>query len=699
MPSVHCAACISTVERGLGDLAEVRAARVNLTQKQVRVEVADSETAEDRLLDRLAAIGHPGVALDGDTLAKGTADPVGRALLLRLGISGFAAMNVMLLSVAVWSGAEGVTRDFLHWISAAIALPTALFAAQPFFRNAWAALKVRRLVMDTPISLAILLALGMSLYETAAGGAHAYFDAALSLTFFLLLGRVLDHRSRRAARSAAAELAALDVPRATRVGADGTTQRVAVAEVAVGDILRVPPGMRVPADGVVVSGESDLDRAFLTGESAPVPLKTGEPVSAGEVNLTGLIDIRVTAAGEDTQLARIAELVRAAESAKHGYVTLADRAAKVYAPLVHSLAAIAAVGWYIGTGDLRLAINIATAVLIITCPCALGLAVPSVMVAASGALFRQGVLLKDGAALERLARVDTVLLDKTGTLTSGVPELTGDVRPEDLALAAGLGAGSMHPLAQGLAIAAHTRGIAPAEVSDLREVPGSGVEARFEGQRVRLGRLDWVGGDCDTAPPGGATTFLRLGDHQPVRFSFVDHPRRGLEQMLEGLRKQVRDIRVISGDADGPTQALAARFGIGVASGGMSPQQKQAEVAALSAAGNGVLMLGDGLNDTAALAKADVSIAPASGIDAARTAADIILLRPDLDVVPRILRVARSARARILENFALAAAYNAVAIPIALSGHATPLMAALAMSGSSICVSLNALRVRQGVRA
>ncbi|NNU78964.1 cadmium-translocating P-type ATPase [Halovulum dunhuangense] len=692
VPSVHCAACIGTVERGLARLPGVVAARVNLTLKRVTVRVRDVGGIEQAVQDRLAALGHPGDLLDADTLGRAAGDPVGRALMLRLGVSGFAAMNVMLLSVSVWSGAEGATRDFLHWISAAIALPTVLYAGQPFFANAWAAIRRGRMVMDTPISVAMILALSISLYETAHGGRHAYFDAALSLTFFLLLGRVLDHRSRAAAKSAAVELAALEVPKAELL-TNGTPRTVSLSELKAGDTILVRPGMRVPVDGTVARGATELDRSLLTGETAPAKAAPGDPVHAGETNLTGRLEVTVTAIGADTRLRQIAELVRAAEATKNRYVSLADRAARFYSPVVHILAFAAGSAWYATTGDLRLAVNIATATLIITCPCALGLAVPSVMVTASGALFRRGVLLKDGTALERLARVDTVILDKTGTLTAGRPALDSETDPQALSVAAALGASSAHPLAQALAAAARAQGIAPAEVCDIVETPGAGVEGRWGGAVVRLGRAAWVG--AGESPD--TTSWLRIGDDLLVPFRFTDHPRAGVGAMLDGLRGQVRDIRLLSGDAPGPVERLADRFGIETAEARLGPDEKHDRVARLQQDGHHVLMLGDGMNDTAALAAAEVSISPASGMDVARNAADIVLLNPDLSVVPGILRTARRARARIIENFALAALYNAIAIPIAVAGYATPLAAALAMSASSICVSLNALRVRGGI--
>ncbi|GHD98917.1 ATPase [Defluviimonas sp. 20V17] len=690
LPTAHCATCMSTVERGLRAVPGVRDARVNLTLKRVAVEAAPGVDAA-QLIEVLAGLGYEAHELDPGVLSATEADRQGRDLLMRLGVAGFAMMNVMLLSVAVWSGAEAETRDLFHWISALIALPTVAFAGQPFFRSALAALKARRLGMDVPISLAILLAAGLSLFETIEGGRHAYFDAAVSLTFFLLAGRYLDHRTRAVARSAAQELAALEVPRALRLR-DGQEAEVPIAELRVGDLIRLRPGGRAPADGVVTEGASELDRSLLTGESLPSQAAPGTHVSAGEVNLTGPLILRVTAAGRDSALYRMADLVAVAESAKNKYTSLADRAARIYAPGVHLLSLVAFLGWLWISGDLRLAVNIAVAVLIITCPCALGLAVPAVVTAASGRLFRKGLLIKDGTALERLAEVDAVVFDKTGTLTLGTPEPMnlGDHPTADLQLAAALAQGSSHPLARALAQRVAARGLTPVAVTDLREVPGYGVEGRWQGRRVRLGRAEWL----QASPEAATATYLDTGAGTPRAFTFTDRLRPGAEAAVRGLAAQGKAVHLISGDSPAAVRAMAERLGIARWQAGALPADKAARLAEMAAEGHKVLMVGDGLNDTAALAAAHVSVSPASALDAARVASDIVLLGTDLAPLAEAAHLSRRAVRRIKENFAISAAYNLIAVPIALMGLATPLAAALAMSASSITVSLNALRLR-----
>lgn len=689
LPTIHCASCISGVERGLLQMDTVEDVRVNLTRKRAIVRVSPGTEPAD-LVHHLERLGYEAQPLDSATLHAGESDRMARDLMMRLGVAGFAMMNVMLLSVAIWSGASDVTRDMFHWISAAIALPTIAFSAQPFFRSGWSALRAARLNMDVPISLAVLLAAGMSLFETINGGEHAYFDAALSLTFFLLAGRFLDQKMRSTARSAAAELAALEAPTALRM-TDGAPETLAVTEVCVGDTLLVRPGARIPVDGVITIGASEMDRAFLTGETDPVVVGIGAQVRSGEVNLTGPLHIRATAVGQDTLLHGLADLVSVAEEAKSRYNSLADRAARIYAPAVHLLALIGFISWMVWTGgDVRISLNIAVALLIITCPCALGLAVPAVSTVASGGLFKRGLLVKHATALERLAEVDEVIFDKTGTLTKGTPKLVNAAALSDqqFAIAAALAVGSNHPRSKAIAAAAALMALPDVVLTDITEHPGLGVQGAWNGVQVRLGRTEWVTGKGDSA------TCLAIDGTDPVLLHFEDALRPGAAALLAALRARNLPVTLLSGDAQGPVAQLADELQIDDWQSGMLPSDKAEVLQARKAAGKHVLMVGDGLNDTAALALAHVSIAPASALEATRVAADVVLVSPDLDRIEDALRISRSARTRILENFGVAALYNSIAIPVAFVGLATPLTAAIAMSTSSILVSLNALRTR-----
>ena len=693
LPAIHCAACITGVERTLETEPGVAAARVNLTLKRAAVTVEDAPGVEERLIAALDARGYEAHPLDSAALEATRSDAEGRDLLARIGVAGFASMNVMLLSVAVWSGATGPTRDLMHWVSAAIALPAVAFAAQPFFRNAWRALKARRLDMDVPISTAILMALAVSLRETMLSGPRAYYEAAVMLTFFLLVGRYLAHLTRASARSAAAEIAALEVHMAERLRPDGSRETVPLDAVRAGDVLAVAPGARVPVDGTVTAGRSEIDPSLLTGETMPEPVAPGSALRAGMLNLTGPLAIRADALGDDTLLREIGRLVETAERSRGRYASLADRASMAYAPIVYLTALAALAVWGVWGGDWRHATNVAAAVLIITCPCGLGLAVPAVLTAASGRLFRQGVLLKDGEALEKLARVDAVVLDKTGTLTTGRPVLTNAdaIPPRDLAIAAALAAGSAHPLSRAIARAAAERGVAPVAAMALVEHPGLGTEARVGEARVRLGRAEWTGG----TPLPETAAWLRVGDVAPTAFRFADELRSEAAATVARLHADGLSVTLLSGDSDAPVAALAARLGVDRAIARATPAGKVAEVQALAAGGRRVLMIGDGLNDAAALAAASVSISPASAVDASRSAADLIILGDRLDRAADALALARLARRRILQNFAFAFAYNLVSVPLAFAGLVTPLVAAIIMSTSSLVVALNALRLGQ----
>ena len=683
LPTIHCAACIGAVERSLRSLAGVDDARVNLSLKRVSVQ---TQTLTDAaLVARLRDAGYEAHPMDSAVLDNGN-DPEGQRLLVKLAVAGFAMMNVMLFSVAIWSGAADSTRDLFHMISAAISLPAVLFCGQPFFVSAWSALRVRRLNMDVPISLAILLAAGMSFYEVLNGGLHSYFDAALSLTFFLLVGRYLDHRSRRTARSAARDLAALEVHSALKL-VRGNAQSVPVSALAVGDTVLIPTGVRVPVDGTLISLEATTDRAFLTGESAAVRSLMDTAVQAGEINLGAPFKVQATAVGADTTLRRVAAMVEMAENSRNSYTALADRAAAIYAPAVHLLALLAFVGWAVIGGDLRQALNVAVAVLIITCPCALGLAVPAVSTAAIARLYAKGFLVKSGTALERLAETDVVMFDKTGTLTVPATKAVRDLlTPAQQAVARALAQSSTHPVSRAV-LAALPAG-EPAVLSGVVEVPGRGVQGLGADGLVQLGSGDWLGADF-----GGLG--LRIGSAPAIALPLSEGLRSGAQAAVDGLRALGLRPGIISGDRVSAVTPLADSLGVTDRQAGITATAKHDQLQALAKGGHRVMMVGDGLNDAAALAAAHASVAPSSALDAARNAADIVILNDSLADLPLLIKVARAASRLSKQNFAIAALYNCIAVPVALAGFATPLLAAIAMSVSSLTVLANAMRIRR----
>lgn len=698
VPGANRAACMPEIEGALKGLGGVRSARVNLTGRRVAVVYEDGALEPQSLIDALAAIGYLARPFDPRETGLLKEDEEGRKLLRALAVSGFAAANVMLLSVSVWSGAEAATRDLFHWLSALIALPAVAYAGRPFFYSAVNALRHGRVNMDVPISLGVMLAALMSLFETINSQAHAYFDASVTLIFFLLAGRYLDHLMRARARSAIAQLVSLTAEGATIIEADGARRYVAARELKTGMLVAVAAGDRLPADGRVTTGSSDMDRSLLTGESAPEPVGPGNEVHAGELNLTGPLTIEVTAAGNDTFLSELVRLMAAAEQGQSRYIRIADRLARFYSPAVHTLAASTLAGWVLLGNAWHPSIMAAVAVLIITCPCALGLAVPAVQVVASGRLFRLGIMIKDGAALEKLASVDTVIFDKTGTLTRGEPELVSPlmVSTETLALAAGLAQSSKHPLSRAIVREVRRRGLTPAEVQDVTEHPGLGLSCSYGGEQVRLGNRAWCGAEEQTEDEGLLEFAFRRGARAPVMFRFEDALRPGATEAVAALRSRGIDVHLVSGDREAAVNRVATITGIATSVARAAPQAKLAYIDALTKAGRKVLMVGDGINDAPALAAGFTSMAPATASDIGRTAAETVFMGGNAMAVVEAIDISRHSQRIAKENFGLAVGYNILAVPLAMAGLVSPLVAAIAMSTSSIIVIANALRLGVG---
>ncbi len=691
VPGVHCANCIRAIEDGLRSLPEVVQARVNLTTRRVAITWHGENPPP--MIETLEALGYPAHLFEIEAEAR---DPELSRLVRALAVAGFCAMNIMLLSVSVWSGADADTRQAFHLISAGLALPALLYSGPVFFRSAWAVLRKGRTNMDVPISIGILLAFGLSLYDTIHNGEHAYFDAATSLIFFLLIGRVLDHMMREKARAAVRGLMRLAPRGATVVGADGSQDYLPVDEIQPGMRIRLAAGDRVPVDGRVEEGASELDCAIATGESKPRRVGVGAPVIAGTLNLSGPLMIVAGASVQASFLAEIVRLMEAAEGGRARYRRLADRAAQLYSPVVHATAFLTFLGWMAATGDWHRSIGVAIAVLIITCPCALGLAVPIVQVVAARRLFENGIMVKDGSGIERLAEIDAVVFDKTGTLTSGTPRLldVSTIAPAALAMAAAMAGHSRHPLSKALTAACAGKNLPAIALSDITEFPGLGIEAQLDGATFRLGRADWVLPGNDAAATDG--TVLGRDGRPVAEFIFEDRERAGAAEAIAILKTEGFELEILSGDREPTVAAVARRLGIENHVAGLLPAGKVDRLNDLAKGGRAVLMVGDGLNDAPALAAAHVSMAPANAADIGRNAADFVFLHENLRAVPAAISVSREAGRLVRQNFALAIGYNAIALPLAISGHVTPLIAALAMSLSSIVVVANALRLKTG---
>jgi Cu2+-exporting ATPase len=683
VPGMHCAGCMSKVERGLCELPGVESARVNLTARTVTVEHAPSIDDHD-LVSTLEAIGFESKPRRDVSTERLSA---ARPLLAPLAVAAFATMNVMLLSVSVWSGAEGGTRLLFQWLSSLIAIPAVIYSGRPFFSSAWKVLKHGKTNMDVPISIGVVLATGLSFYEVIKGGGHAWFDGALMLLTFLLAGRVLDAMMRDRARAGVDALLGQAARGATVIRESGELEWLDAEMLAPGMTMRVAAGARLAADGTIASGASRFDQSLLTGESAPIPAHEGDQVLAGTLNLDAPVDVVVSQAGQDTTLAEIARLMEASTQDRSKYVRIADRAARLYAPAVHTIAAVTALGWLLAGAGLYKALVIGVAVLIITCPCALGLAVPVAQVVASGALMRAGIMVKDGSALERLAEADRALFDKTGTLTMGeaLPDPAAlDALPTEAAgIALALASHSRHPLSRALARVLAASGIMATKLSDVQEKTGLGVFARHDGAEVALRRPESAGGTAVALEIAGRPTQL---------ITFADRLRPDTAAALERLEAMGIASSIVSGDNAAAVEEIARATGL-TAQAGASPVDKQQLITRLKASGSHVLMVGDGLNDGPALAMASVSMAPGAASEVGLQASDLVFMQDSLLSVPRAVSAARATMRIVKQNFALAVAYNVIAVPLAIAGLVTPLLAAVAMSLSSLIVVGNSLRL------
>lgn len=699
---VHCAGCMAKIERGLSAIPDVTLARVNLTDRRVALEWKAGTLDPSRFIDRLEELGYK--AYPFETESAEVAEVAESRFLLRcLGVAAFATMNVMMLSIPVWSGNVSdmlpEQRDFFHWLSALIALPAAAYAGQPFFRSAWRALSAKTTNMDVPISIGVILALGMSVVETIHHAEHAYFDAAIMLLTFLLVGRFLDQNMRRRTRAVAGNLAALKAETAAKfVGSDEISQ-VPVAAIHPGDIVLLRPGERCAVDGTVIEGRSEIDQSLITGETLYVTAEHGTPVYAGSMNISGTLRVRVSAASEATLLAEITRLLDNALQARSRYMRLADRASRLYAPVVHATALITILGWVIAGASWHDAIVTGVAVLIITCPCALGLAIPTVQTIASGAMFKSGVLLNSGDAIERLAEADHVIFDKTGTLT--LPDLevmnAADIPADVFELAGRLALSSHHPVAAAVAQAAGAR----SPVVGAVEEAGQGVRATVDGVELRLGRPSFCGaealvGSAMVDPEASIVAFSKGSDR------FILSVRQGLRPdalaVIAALKARNIGIEILSGDREPAVKAAAHALHIPEWRAGVTPADKIARIEELKRRGAKVLMVGDGMNDAPSLAAAHVSMSPISAAHLSQATADLVFLGRPLAPVVAAIDASRKALHLMRQNLWLAIGYNVLAVPVAISGVVTPLIAAAAMSGSSILVMLNSLRARGASR-
>lgn len=720
---IHCAACVWLIENGLAAMPGVTEARVNLTGRRLRLRWDNTRLRLSRILRRLGELGYAAVPFDPGA-AELALQRRNRALLYRLAVAGFAAMNLMWISIALYAGADrGEFRDLFHWIGWLLTTPTLLYTGGPFFTGAWRGLRHWHLDMDLPIALGAAITYGYSLVVTLSGQGAVYWDTLVNFLFVILLGRYLEAMSRRQAVSASQRLLDLQ-PRAATVLRDGEEALVPMRAVQPGDLLLIRPGERVPADGLVEQGASALDESLLSGESEPVARGPGQPVVAGSMNGAGALRVRVTAVLRETQLGRILQLVEAAQASKAPIQSLADLVVPWFVAATLALALLTALIWW--QADPAKAVLAATSVLIITCPCAFGLATPMAMAVATGAAARHGILIKTGAALERLAGATHVVFDKTGTLTRGQPTLValvddqGSWRAKDperqtpqplterqrqwLAAAAALERYSEHPLARALTEFAREQplGFGVLGVEQVRIEPGRGLAGVVDGQPLVLGSADWLReqGIAPTAglesPPdglGATVLHLAVSGSEVARLLLSDDLREDARSAVEALVAQGLRVSLLSGDRQLAVAAIAQRLGGIQAIAEVLPHGKAGVIASLRESGHRLVMVGDGVNDAPALVSADVGIALGSGTDLSMASADIILTRNELCRVPQALALARRTLAAIRQNVGLSIGYNLIMVPLAIAGMITPLIAAIAMPLSSLAVIGNSARI------
>lgn len=691
----RCANCIAKIEAGVRGISGVTNARLNLSTGKLVVAWRGNAVSPNLVVQRVRALGYEAQPYEAKA-SMDAGEREGHALLRYLIIAGVGTSFVVGLTDAVWYGGSdnemsAATRSAFFWLAAVVAIPLTLYCGQPFFHSAYRSLAKRSTNMDVPISLALLLSLGLSLVQTVEHGAQTYFDAAIMLVFLLLIGRYLDFVLRDRARGAAQHLVALQSVLARRLKASGDVETVAGRELLPDDRVVLASGERAPVDGIVEDRDTVADVSLVTGESVPVSVARGATLHAGSIIVGQPIILRATAAVQDSLVADLARLLEAGQQARSVYVRLADRAARAYVPFVTGLALLVFAGWLVAGASVAVSVTNAITVLIITCPCALGLAVPAVQIVATGRLFDRGMFVKSGDALERLAEIDVAVFDKTGTLTLGMPGLQNgnDVSRVTLEEAARIARASRHPLARALVRAAGEGPVAPG----VHEVPGQGLEAETGGAMSRLGRAEWCGAE---AVAEMSELWFRGGDGEPVRFVFHDDIRPEAREVVAALEARGIAVEMLTGDREAPAAELAAVAGIREWQAGIGPMGKAARMEKLRAEGRHVLMVGDGINDAGALALAHVSIAPGTATDVSQLASDMVLRGDSLAPIVEAIDVARKARVLVLENFAFAVLYNLTAIPLAVLGVVSPLLASATMAGSSLIVTLNALRLAAG---
>jgi len=688
--SMRCAACAWLIDRALRQEPGVIDAGANAITGRIVVSWDPRQTAISTLMTRLAALGYRPWLATGEERERALRRER-RRWLIRIGVAGLGAMQAMMFAEALYLDTRGemaiATRDFFRWITFLVSTPVVFYSGWPFLEGMARELRSRRLGMDTLIAGSTLLAYFASLFETVRGGPHVWYDAAVMFVLLLLLARMLEQRARSVASAQVDALAHARPAMATREEAGGLVEQVPLAALAVGDIVRVSSGEAVPADGQLLDNASSFDESLISGESAPVQRAAGETALAGSICRDRPARLLVSRTGSDTRLSQITRLVEQAQGARPALARVADRIASAF--VIVLLVCSAGVYLWWRRHDPSRAFEVTLSLLVVSCPCALSLAIPAALTAANGALAKLGVLGLRPDALTALARVDRVVFDKTGTLSTGKPALLevevfeGIERERALDIAGALERDSRHPLA--LALATQPSGL---DATDVHGTPGLGLQGTIDGGNWRIGRADFAANREDDG-----AVWLGDGTRAFARFLIEETCRPDAATAVAMLRRQGLAVELCSGDSSEAVRAFAAQLGISEQRARQLPEQKLAHVRQLQADGHVVAMVGDGLNDAPVLAGADVSLAMADGAALAQRAADMVITNPSLLRIPQAIMLARRTRSIVRQNLAWALAYNLVALPLAATGQVTPWIAALGMALSSLLVTLNALRL------
>ncbi|MCL6687653.1 cadmium-translocating P-type ATPase [Pseudomonas sp. R3.Fl] len=703
LEGISCAACGWLIEKHLRRLPAVAEAGLNLSNHRLHVRWADGQLPLSGLLAELRRIGYAAHPYQPDKAAEQLAEENRRSL-RQLGVAGMLWFQAMMATMATWPefniDLSAEMHEILRWVAMFLTTPIVFYSCQPFFRGALRDLRTRHLTMDVSVSLAIGGAYLAGIWTAITGKGDLYFDAVGMFALFLLAGRYLERRARERTAAATAQLVNLLPASCLRLDEAGNSQRILLSELRIGDRVLVPPGAVLPADGLILAGQSSVDESLLTGEYLPQPRQAGDSVTGGTLNVEGPLTLQVQALGDDSRLSAIVRLLERAQADKPRLAQLADSAAQWFLLVLLALAAVVGLFWW--QHDASRAFWVVLSMLVATCPCALSLATPTALTAATGSLHKLGLLLTRGHVLEGLKRIDTVIFDKTGTLTEGrltlravqpLGELGGE---RCLALAAALENRSEHPIARAF-------GRAPQPAEAVESHPGLGLEGVVDGQRLRIGQAAFVcalSGQPAPAMPNEHGQWLLLGDARgPLAWLVLDDRLRDdAPALLQACRERGWRTLLLSGDSSPMVQSVAAELGIDEVHGGLRPDDKLAILKQLHGEGRHVLMLGDGVNDVPVLAAADISVAMGSATDLAKTSADAVLLSNRLDSLVQAFVLARRTRRVIVENLVWAGLYNGLMLPFAALGWITPAWAAIGMSVSSLTVVLNALRLTR-VRA